>query len=243
MLIGLDLPEIISGLDGVSIMSAIGYGVLITAVLIVGRILSAYGAVIVTFIAKYFITVADPRNPGLRVPFALGWTGMRGVVSLAAALSIPVQLSNGHPFPQRNLILFITFIVILLTLLIQGLTLPYILRKIKLPDFGDHLPEEEAENMIRKELAEQALFHLRSAYSEQLRDQPGLRQMETKWASHTKSDNNEQMARDSKPIYLDILNHQRLWLINKNKDQMIDEEVIRRHLTELDLEEERMRFI
>jgi hypothetical protein len=51
------------------------------------------------------------------------------------------------------------------------------------------------------------------------------------------------MARDSKNIYLDILNHQREWLINKNKDQMIDEEVIRKHLMELDLEEERMRFL
>ena len=108
---------------------------------------------------------------------------MRGVVSLAAALSIPVQLSDGHPFPQRNLILFITFIVILLTLLIQGLTLPYVLRKIKLPDFGDNLPEEEAENIIRKELAEQALSHLGSAYSEQLKDQPALQQMAAKWAS------------------------------------------------------------
>lgn len=243
MLIGLDLPEIASGLDGVSIKSAIGYGVLITGVLIIGRILSAYGAVIVTFIAKYFITVADPRNPGLKVPFVLGWTGMRGVVSLAAALSIPVQLSDGRPFPERNLILFITFIVILLTLLIQGLTLPFILRKIILPDFGDNLPEEEAEKLIRKELAEQALFHLGSVYSEQLKDQPGLQQMAAKWASHTNTADNEQMVRDTKSVYLDILNHQRQWLINKNKDQMIDEEVIRKHLTELDLEEERMRFL
>jgi hypothetical protein len=59
---------------------------------------------------------------------------MRGVVSLAAALSIPLTLADGTPFPQRNLILFITFVVILLTLLVQGLTLPFILRKIKLVD-------------------------------------------------------------------------------------------------------------
>jgi Na+/H+ antiporter len=244
MLIGLDLSEIISGLDGVSLMSAIGYGVLITAVLIIGRILSAYGAVIVTFIAKYFITVADTRNPGFKVPFVLGWTGMRGVVSLAAALSIPVQLSDGRPFPQRNLILFITFVVILLTLLIQGLTLPYILRKINMPDFGDNLPDEEAEKLIRKELAELALFHLRSVYSEQLKDQPALQQMAAKWASHGNTAENEQTAGDAKIIYLEILNHQREWLLNKNKaDQMIDEEVIRKHLQELDLEEERLRFL
>ncbi|MFC0183134.1 Na+/H+ antiporter [Pseudarcicella hirudinis] len=129
ILIGLDLPEITADLDGVSISSAIGYGVLITLVLILGRILSAYAAVVVTLIARNFITVADRRNPGYKVPFVLGWTGMRGVVSLAAALSIPVQLANGAAFPQRNLILFITFIVILLTLLVQGLTLPYLIRK------------------------------------------------------------------------------------------------------------------
>jgi CPA1 family monovalent cation:H+ antiporter len=243
MLIGMDLSEIISGLDGVSLLSAIGYGVLITAVLIIGRILSAYGAIIVTFIAKHFITVADPRNPGYRVPFVLGWTGMRGVVSLAAALSIPVQLSDGRPFPQRNLILFITFIVILLTLLIQGLTLPFILRKIRMPDFGDNLPDEEAEKLIRKELAEQALSHLGTVYSEQLKDQPALQQMAAKWASHNSKADNPQLALDTKNIYLDILNHQRQWLIDKNKDQMIDEEIIRKHLMELDLEEERMRFL
>jgi CPA1 family monovalent cation:H+ antiporter len=126
---------------------------------------------------------------------------MRGVVSLAAALSIPVQLSDGHPFPQRNLILFITFIVILLTLLIQGLTLPYVIRKIKLPDFGDNLPEEEAENIIRKELAEQALSHLGSVYSEQLKDHPALQQMAAKWASHTNMTESEEIGKKNKNIY------------------------------------------
>jgi CPA1 family monovalent cation:H+ antiporter len=89
ILIGLDLPEITSGLGEVSIYAAVGYGLLVTAVLIVVRILSAYGAVVVTLIARNFITVADNRSPGFKAPILLGWTGMRGVVSLAAALSIP----------------------------------------------------------------------------------------------------------------------------------------------------------
>ncbi|WP_332369138.1 Na+/H+ antiporter [Spirosoma telluris] len=120
MLIGLDLPEITADLDGVSTATAIGYGLLITLVLIVSRLLSAFGAIVVTMIARNFITVADSRYPGIKGPFVLGWAGMRGVVSLAAALSIPVHLSNGVAFPQRNLILFITFIVILSTLVLQG---------------------------------------------------------------------------------------------------------------------------
>src|SRR6185436_20445793 len=65
----------------------------------------------------------------LLLPLLLGWAGMRGVVSLAAALSIPIALDNGNEFPQRHLILFITFIVILVTLVGQGLTLPQFIKR------------------------------------------------------------------------------------------------------------------
>ncbi len=244
LLIGLALPEIVAGLEGVSMSSAIGYGVLITMVLIVGRILSAYGAVVVTLIAKYFITVADDRNPGYKVPFVLGWTGMRGVVSLAAALSIPVQLSDGSPFPQRNLILFITFIVILLTLLIQGLTLPYLIRKVGLPDFGDGPSEEETENMIRKQLAAHALQYVKNNYNKELETHIVLQQMARKWEdSHLLLDDTL-MIEELKKVYVDILNQQRKWLMNKNKEeQTLNEEIIRKHLLRLDLEEEKLLFV
>jgi CPA1 family monovalent cation:H+ antiporter len=76
---------------------------------------------------RNFINVAD-RDPGMKAPILMSWTGMRGVVSLAAALSIPVVMENGQPFPHRDLILFITFIVILATLIIQGLTLPALIK-------------------------------------------------------------------------------------------------------------------
>ena len=170
MLIGLDLPQITKGLEEahIPLPTAIGYGVIITLVLIVSRILSSYGAVVVTLIARNFITVADTRNPGFKTPFILGWTGMRGVVSLAAALSIPVYLNNGNGFPQRNLILFITFIVILLTLLIQGLTLPYIIKKINLTDVYDPVPRDEVANTIKQELGAYALHYLKTNYSDQV---------------------------------------------------------------------------
>lgn len=129
MMIGLDLPEIVSGLGDTNIYTAIGYGVAVTAVLVVVRIFAGYAAVITTLVMRNFITVADPETPGWKTPLIIGWTGMRGVVSLAAALSIPLFLEDGSPFPQRNLILFITFVVILLTLVIQGLTLPVLLKK------------------------------------------------------------------------------------------------------------------
>lgn len=244
MLIGLDLPEITAGLEGVSISSAIGYGVLITGVLIVGRIISAYGAVMVTLVARNFITVADTRNPGFKGPLVLGWTGMRGVVSLAAALSIPVHLSDGTPFPQRNLILFITFIVILLTLVVQGLTLPYLIRKIRLPNLDKAISEDEVYHTIRKQLAEHALLHLKTNYMEQINNQPVLQQMAHKWEQTQTIAGDELMAQECKIVYLDILNQQRQWLHQKNNDEkMLDEEIIRKHLRYLDLEEEKLQFV
>lgn len=244
LLIGLDLPEITAGLEGVSFASAIGYGLLITAVLIVMRILSAYGAVVVTLIARNFMTVADRRNPGYRVPLVLGWTGMRGVVSLAAALSIPVQLDSGTGFPQRNLILFITFIVILTTLLLQGLTLPYLIKKAKLPVYDDHLPEHEADTLIRKELAKLALEYLNTRSAKHADSHHFLQQMADKWNEKSRDGVDPMMSAETKKIYRDILNQQRLWLLAKNRaDHHMDEEIIRKHLQQIDIEEEKLKFM
>jgi Na+/H+ antiporter len=244
LLIGLGLPTITAGLGSTSLSSAIGYGVLITVVLIIGRILSAYGAVIVTLVARNFITVADRRHPGLKGPFILAWTGMRGVVSLAAALSIPTHLNDGSPFPQRNLILFITFIVILLTLLVQGLTLPWIIRKLRMKEFDDVVPDDEADNDLRKQLAHQGLHYLQTHYSEELNTQPVLQQMARKWEHKKQTAGDDQMAKECRSVYLDILNHQRNWLLEKNKaEKTLNEDLVRKHLAHLDLEEENLRYL
>ena len=152
MLIGLQLPTIVRQLENIRLSEAIGYGLLISFVLIVSRLLCTFGAVLVTRFMSRFITVADP-NPGWKGPILLGWAGMRGVVSLAAALSIPVLLDNGEAFPQRNLILIITFVVILVTLVLQGLSLPWIIRKLNPQERILTMPEEEQEELIRKKLA------------------------------------------------------------------------------------------
>lgn len=247
ILIGLALPEITEGLktEGVNLSSAIGYGVLITALLIFGRIVSAYGAVIVTLIMRNFITVADGgRNPGFRVPLVLGWSGMRGVVSLAAALSIPVHLANGTAFPHRNLILFITFIVILLTLVVQGLSLPYLIKKLVLPNIDQELPEEEVYHTLRKQLADHAVLHLQTTYNEQLASDPVLQQMERKWQDTSRLAEDVTMAEACKVIYLDILGKQRQWLLAKNNEEAtLNEDIVRRHLVNLDLEEEKLRYL
>ena len=69
-------------------------------------------------------------GPGVRQIFVVGWTGMRGVIALAAAMSLPQTVADGSPFPHRDLIVFLTFCVILVTLVLQGLTLPSLIREI-----------------------------------------------------------------------------------------------------------------
>ena len=238
-MIGLDLPEILAGLkrSGVSLFEAVSYGVLVTAVLIVIRLMASYGAVYITMFMKRFISVADDRNPGKATPFIVGWAGMRGVVSLAAALSIPV-MAGGEPFPHRDLILFITFVVILLTLVVQGLSLPLLIKSAKFPDFNDHMPNELARIKIKKALAQASLKFKKEKF---VGDEHFLFQkLEEVWNFELESENFE-ISDESRQRYFEILEEQRKALCELNKDPKIDEEVIRTFLYHIDLEEQRWR--
>lgn len=242
ILIGLDLPQITSGLEGISMSTAIGYGLLITAVLVVGRIIAAYGAVVVTMIMRNFINVAD-GSPGMKVPFLLGWAGMRGVVSLAAALSIPERLADGSPFPERNLILFITFIVILVTLVGQGLTLPYFIRKIPILRNGEILPGEEHYHELHRKLHRHSYEFVRAEHGATIQSEPALRHMVEKLSKGEDAEEGINLNMDCKLVMLNLINKQRDWLHEWNKDEAVDEEHIRKHLYRLDLEEERLKYI
>lgn len=243
ILIGLELPQITTDLEGLRLLTAIGYGLLITLVLMVIRLIAAYGAVVVTYVAKYVITVADTSNPGIKGPFILGWAGMRGVLSLAAALSIPIHVSEGTLFPQRNLILFITFIVILSTLLIQGLTLPYFIRRFNLPDVDHPVSEEEDYQRLYKKLATESLAYMQTQYNKLGSDQPALLQSISNWEERIELHNAEEDPSDQKMIYRQLLDQQRKLLHEWNMDPATDETVIRRHFQRLDLEEEKLRYI
>ena len=205
-MIGFNLPKILDGLkhSGVSLMDALFYGVLVTAVLIVIRLLASYGAVYITMFMKRFISVADDRNPGKATPFIIGWAGMRGVVSLAAALSIP-DMAGSEPFPHRDLILFITFVVTLLTLVVQGLTLPLLIKSVKFPDFNDHMPNELAKIKIKKAIDKASL----KFKSEKFVGEKNflLQKLEEVWNFELESENFE------------ILEKQRKALCELNKDQ------------------------
>lgn len=244
LLIGLDLPEIMEGLknEGIGLSEAIGYGLLITAALIIIRFIASFGAVAVTLIMRNFINVADP-DPGIKAPLLLGWTGMRGVVSLAAALSVPVAMDSGEAFPHRNLILFITFVVILVTLILQGLTLPGVIRKLKLSENkGGYLPEEEAEIFLRKGMRHAAFTYLNENYKDRKSESEYFRKLMDRWEREDKEDALHKLPDLAREIYFETLEEQRSWLRNENKNNpKIDEEIVRHYLWKLDLEEERLR--
>ncbi len=203
------------------------------------------GALLVTFIMRNFINVADPNNPGKAAPIVLGWTGMRGVVSLAAALSIPLTVgTTTTPFPMRSLILYITFIVILLTLVIQGLTLPVLLKYLRFPHFNDHLPEDETKRLIRKGLAQVSLDYLHThelgSTAEQSRT---LATLVDHWVEQVSEINEtDSLYGNSRHLYIDILEQQRMWLYRlNNENPRIDQEIVNHFIHRIDLEEERMR--
>ncbi|MDQ3278210.1 MAG: Na+/H+ antiporter [Bacteroidota bacterium] len=249
LLIGLELPVITSQLGDTSLSTAIGYGLAITGVLIVTRFFCTFGASLFTRVVSRFITVADP-NPGWKGPIILGWAGMRGVVSLAAALSIPLYSSDAQPFPYRNLILFITFIVILVTLVLQGLTLPWIIRKVNLEDKYNTMSEQEQELVIQSKIARVSLTHLQEKYEEERLQNKHLNnlferlQLDLKFLQQDldalmKKGENDFSA--YLKIYLDLLEEQRKLLIDMNSHAEFDEGVIRKYLALIDLEEFKVR--
>lgn len=245
MLIGLELPVIVAQLGTISLSEAIRYGLIITGVLILVRLLSTLGASLFTRVISKVITTADP-NPGWRGPLIFGWAGMRGVVSLAAALSIPIYLSNGTAFPQRNLILFITFIVILVTLVFQGLTLPLVVKWVNMDDPDDKISREEQETIVQKKLSMAALRVLNDKYAVMVNENEILQSLKVKHNSHLRLFQNKLAGtpggssdgENFRKVVAEVINEQRSILHELNKKQEVDEAIIRKYNGLLDLEEE-----
>lgn len=247
LIIGLELPEIVAGLhsEGIPLGTAIEYGVLVTAVLIIARMISAYVTMFATRIFRPGVMPgARSRRRMILLPLLLGWTGMRGVVSLAAALAIPVTLDGAALFPHRNLILFITFIAILLTLVVQGLTLPYIITRWGL---FDAFMNEESEELTKKEMKRGLKQHVyefvKEKYSEEANAHVGMQLFMKQWEERAKANDDSLMSDRTKEIFTEILDVQRKYLSELNKDPKINEEVIRQQLYQIDLEEERLKVI
>ncbi len=251
LLIGLELPHIVHEVEEVSLMQAIIYGLVISVVLIITRICCTLGASAFTRFMKNFITVADP-NPGWKMPFVFGWAGMRGVVSLAAALSIPVLIQPDQAFPYRNLILVITFIVILVTLVFQGLTLPWVMRKLEVTDSSAEEHEQEQELIIRKTITETSLQFLEQSLSGEQQLNEHLKILSAKLRNDLAIFQQDVAAFNSvsrnllvqyHTIYLALLDEQRKALHQLNRKQEYDEELIRKYLSLVDLEETKLREV
>jgi monovalent cation/hydrogen antiporter len=152
ILIGLQLPVIWEGLDAYTTGELAGYAALVCATVIGTRFAFA-------FTIPYVIRALDrrpsqrARRMGARPRIVSSWAGMRGAVSLAAALALPLETDAGAPLPERDLILFITFALILVTVVGQGLTLPYLIRALGVEEDG---AEEQAEEMRARYVAARA---------------------------------------------------------------------------------------
>lgn len=247
LIIGLELPEIVTGLrsQGIHLGTAIGYGILVTVVLIAARMISAYAALVATIIFRPGVMPhAADRRRRWRMPLLLGWTGMRGVVSLAAALAIPVTLADGTPFPERDQILFITFVAILLTLVVQGLTLPYFIRRSRLFDhIFNEAEEAETKNKMKHGLKHHIYEYLKNKYESEFDGHPGLHKFIQQWEERAKATDDSWMNKKTKIIFIELLEVQRKYLNELNKDPEIDEAIIRQQLYQIDLEEERLKII
>lgn len=248
LLIGLQLPTIAQQLGDISLGKAIWYGLAISFVLIITRFLCTFGASLFTRFISRYIKVAD-RSPGFRGPVILGWAGMRGVVSLAMALSIPLFIS-GQAFPYRNLILFITFIVILVTLVFQGLTLPWVIRKVKPQERPNTIPEDEQELIIQKKIAKASLQLLEEKFDAERKQNEHLNnlfarlQLDLNFFQQdlkelANSDDNTLVS--FRRIYLELLERQREMLTEMNRRDEFDEELIRKYLVLIDMEEFKVR--
>jgi monovalent cation/hydrogen antiporter len=140
-LIGLQMPAVMAGLGSYSWRQLALYGVIVVLVVIAVRFIWVFPA---TYLPrKLFRSIArkDPL-PSWGVVTALSWAGMRGIVSLAAALSIPLTLPSGEEFPFRNLLIFLTYVVILVTLVVPATTLPWLMRWLHIKDSGESRRDE-----------------------------------------------------------------------------------------------------
>ncbi len=251
ILIGLEFPVIVKDLGPNGLAPAIKYSAIIIGVLIVTRFICTFGATIITMVMSKVITVADP-HPGWKAPILLGWTGMRGVVSLAAALSIPIVLSPGHPFPNRDMILFITFSVILATLVLQGLTLPALVKLVNMPDpdYTD-VSVEQQRQLVRKKLSYLSLKILDEEFAEFTKTNGMIKSVHLRYATDMellkdweKDDNIARASdfyKDYRKVMARLLREQRKLLLTLNKKENISDTLVKHQLELLDLEEEKLR--
>jgi CPA1 family monovalent cation:H+ antiporter len=241
VLIGLQLPMILRGLDRPWPTVVDGVFAAFGAVVLVRLVWMFPGAYLPRFLSARF-RKTHPYPPWQAVTI-VGWAGMRGVVSLAAALSLPLALADGSPFPARNLLVFLTFAVILGTLVIQGLTLPPLIRWLRVEE--DRSAERE-ERHARLALAEAAIGHLDGKLEDGALHAHQIHPVQHEYVQRVralKGLDGEAPTRGlatmgtSKALRKEALDVQRSELLRLWKEEVIGDDVLHRIQYELDLEE------
>ncbi len=246
IVIGLQLPGILRALEGQSLARLIADGAIVSAAVIVARFAWVFP---VTYLSRWLfptLRARDPSPPWREVALTC-WAGMRGVVSLAAAFALPFSLANGDAFPGRNYILFITFCVILATLVLQGLTLPVAIRMLGLRDDGSIDEEERGarleanlaavrliDEVAKKEFPGDVISRLRAEYDDRLRQ---LRRC-------AEQEGDERSGEVATPQYQQLqkraLDVEREAIIRLRNQRVINDKALRRIQRDLDLAEARL---
>ncbi len=242
ILIGLQLPAILRSMEALSFYSLLYYGLIISIAVIVGRLIWVYPG---TFIPRWLsrkIREREPK-PDIRLVTVVAWSGMRGVVSLAAALALPLTIGENTPFPNRELIIFLTFSVIFSTLVFQGLSLRPMIKMFGITSDGR---EHDEERKTRLTLASTVIEHIEENYSLSLSDEV-LNQIKSKYEIRMQRIRKDEVAKMDETqinefhrIQQELINKERSFLLNLWSEGKISDEVMRKIEYELDLEETRL---
>jgi monovalent cation/hydrogen antiporter len=246
LLVGLQLQPILEQVTGRSVATLLGLAALVSAVVIAVRF-------VWSFTVPYLVRALDrrpsqvARRVGARQRLISSWSGMRGAVSLAAALALPLETESGRPFPERELILFVTFGVIFVTLVVQGLTLPALIRRLGVHDDG---AEQREELQARLGATDAALARLEElAVEEWTRDDTverlrGLYQFRRRRlkarAGIFEDDGYEDRSLAYQRLVRELLEAQRHAIIRLRNQGVISDGVMHRVERELDLEDSRL---
>jgi Na+/H+ antiporter len=245
LLIGLQLPTVIDDVTGYSAGEVIWWGLLVSLVVIAARLVWMFTVVyLIRGLGR--LGMLQTRRSSPRERLVIGWAGMRGAVSLAAALALPLEVDAGGAFPARDLIILIAYIVILVTLVGQGLTLAPLIDRLGVTDDGS---EEREEISARIRLAEAALARIdelvgaewvREDTLERVRGQYDYRRR--RFAARVDGDGDTYEERTSayQRVMYELFDAQREELIALRNRGDISDEVRRRVERELDLEESRL---
>ncbi len=243
ILMGLQLPIVISGIHGMSVGELFLYGATFATLVVLLRIVWVYpGAWIAYWIRNHLLGQNDVRPTAGRI-FIVAWTGMRGVLALAAAISLPTTLENGAPFPQRDLILFLTFCVIFATLVLQGLSLPIVIKRLGLASGEMRSVEEQRARLLilttvldyLGELTRQAKTEHKDIYEDMMRHYRARAALLQGGAERQKQEQEIALARYERNLTRELRALERSTAVGLRNEDMINDELLRAIERELDL--------